>query len=821
MRNNILINESTRAGTGRTVVLRRTNSGLLNFATGSDNNILYAGTPGTWNNLYYAASGYQTLAEYQAHVAPREANSHSEDPPFVNVSTQPYDLHMQTTLPTLAEGAGQPITSPIAITIDFDGNTRQSSPDIGADEFAGISAFVLNPASFAAAPASSQGNKLTFTTNAGNNDVVIVYNTTGTFTPPSGTPVSGNPLAGGTVIYIGKISPYNHTGLTPGTAYYYKAFSYDGASYSLGITANSTPAVLPVTGLTAIPPGQSQISLNWTKNAANHDVFVATNSTSTIGTPVNGTNYNVGDPLPSGGTVLYKGSASGYAHTGLATWSQHFYRCFSVDAYSYYSTSANINAVTYSAPITTFPYLQNFDGTWSHSPAAPEGWHVIDVGGSGTLTWEKSGLYPAPYYYVAEGSGNQNDWLISPPLTINGMVNPRLLWWDKVSNAANNNSYKIMLSTTGNQVSNFTVELGDFNCTNTSWTKHTIDLTAYAGQNIWIAFYQYYSATQYSGFDIDLVYIEGILPGGATLVSPGNGYRTFTNPTFKWSAAVYSEPILGYKVYFGTNSNPTTLIYNGTGLTYQHNGLANNTTYYWKVVPYTAAGDASNVPVWSFQTVTSTQLAQSFEDEFFPPVSWSEDYGWFGDVTSYYHGLQSARRYTSTSVVKLITPKVSVAAGNKLEFYAGTASSANQLIQILYSADKVNWTNLGSALSVIPGIWSRFEIDLNSLAGSNYYLAIGAYYVTGGLQAYVYIDHVIGPQIVPVLPIAATNPAPADLSDWVITSPLLSWQPGLAGGIPTGYKLYLGTDGNGTTTPTNVINGLLLTSLNYQAPCAF
>ena len=296
-------------------------------------------------------------------------------------------------LPTLAEGAGQPLTSPIAITIDFDGNTRQSSPDIGADEFAGISAFVLNPASFAAAPASSQGNKLTFTTNAGNNDVVIVYNTTGTFTPPSGTPVSGNPLAGGTVIYIGKISPYNHTGLTPGTAYYYKAFSYDGASYSLGITANSTPAVLPVTGLTAIPPGQSQISLNWTKNAANHDVFVATNSTSTIGTPVNGTNYNVGDPLPSGGTVLYKGSASGYAHTGLATWSQHFYRCFSVDAYSYYSTSANINAVTYSAPITTFPYLQNFDGTWSHSPAAPEGWHVIDVGGSGTLTWEKSGLY--------------------------------------------------------------------------------------------------------------------------------------------------------------------------------------------------------------------------------------------------------------------------------------------------------------------------------------------------------------------------------------------------------------------------------------------
>ena len=71
----------------------------------------------------------------------------------------------------------------------------------------------------------------------------------------------------------------------------------------------------------------------------------------------------------------------------------------------------------------------------------------------------------------------------------------------------------------------------------------------------------------------------------------------------------------------------------------------------------------------------------------------------------------------------------------------------DQRIQILYSADKVNWTNLGSALSVIPGTWTRFETDLSSLAGNNYYLAFGAYYVTGGTQAYVYIDHVIGPQL--------------------------------------------------------------------------
>jgi hypothetical protein len=41
-------------------------------------------------------------------------------------------------------------------------------------------------------------------------------------------------------------------------------------------------------------------------------------------------------------------------------------------------------------------------------------------------------------------------------------------------------------------------------------------------------------------------------------------------------------------------------------------GLVNNTTYYWKVVPYNSLGDASNVSIWSFSTLTSSQLAGSF-----------------------------------------------------------------------------------------------------------------------------------------------------------------------------------------------------------------
>ncbi len=72
-------------------------------------------------------------------------------------------------------------------------------------------------------------------------NVVIVFNLTGTFTTPSGPPpAAGQPFAGGTLIANTVSSPYSHTGLTPITTYYYRLFSYDGVDYSFGVNANAT-----------------------------------------------------------------------------------------------------------------------------------------------------------------------------------------------------------------------------------------------------------------------------------------------------------------------------------------------------------------------------------------------------------------------------------------------------------------------------------------------------------------------------------------------------------------------------------------------------
>ncbi len=114
----------------------------------------------------------------------------------------------------------------------------------------------LDPLSFSANTVSSSQINLTFATNPSNHNVVIVWNTTGTFSTPSGAPPSvGSPFAGGTLLYNGTVSPRFHTGLTPSTSFYYKAFSYNGIIYSPGVTSNATTYPLPTLNLTALIEG--------------------------------------------------------------------------------------------------------------------------------------------------------------------------------------------------------------------------------------------------------------------------------------------------------------------------------------------------------------------------------------------------------------------------------------------------------------------------------------------------------------------------------------------------------------------------------------
>ena len=138
MRNNVLVNTSTPAGTGLTVAYRRSSTTLTNYGSASNNNDFFAGTPSATNLLFADGTNFdQTLAAYKARVASRDSASVTENPPFLSTTgSSPQFLHINTTIATQLEGGGIAVAG---IASDFDGDTRNAStPDIGADEFNGI-----------------------------------------------------------------------------------------------------------------------------------------------------------------------------------------------------------------------------------------------------------------------------------------------------------------------------------------------------------------------------------------------------------------------------------------------------------------------------------------------------------------------------------------------------------------------------------------------------------------------------------------------------------------------------------------------------------
>ncbi|MEP6674534.1 MAG: T9SS type A sorting domain-containing protein [Ferruginibacter sp.] len=151
LRNNIFINNAVPTGGFAQMVYYRGGAVGATYAVTSNNNILYAGTPGPLNLIYAEGSTpgtfttqIQTLAAFQTYVGPtREAQSKTENTAFWNTTTgsSPVFLHVNASVPSVADNGAVNIAG---FTDDFDGVIRQgnpgyagsgSAPDIGATEF--------------------------------------------------------------------------------------------------------------------------------------------------------------------------------------------------------------------------------------------------------------------------------------------------------------------------------------------------------------------------------------------------------------------------------------------------------------------------------------------------------------------------------------------------------------------------------------------------------------------------------------------------------------------------------------------------------------
>ena len=188
---------------------------------------------------------------------------------------------------------------------------------------------VTNPINVTATPTSDSQINIDFTPNAANNNVVIVWNLTGTFMDPSGPPPAvGQPFSGGTLLYNGTTSPVFHTDLNQLTTYYYKVFSYNGTKYSPGIAVNATTLAAQTTfqltvnvtngwNMVSIPglntPDQN-VTTWWPGKLPSSSVFKFNGTYQPVTTATPGEGYwmknngiqvyNTGDEWPAGGIQI-------------------------------------------------------------------------------------------------------------------------------------------------------------------------------------------------------------------------------------------------------------------------------------------------------------------------------------------------------------------------------------------------------------------------------------------------------------------------------------------------------------------------------------
>lgn len=148
LRNNSITNTSVPRGSGLTVAFRRSLAALNNYASTSNNNLFYAGTPATNKLLYYdATNSDQYFSTYKPRVSGRDSLSVTEDLTAKFLSTagsSPVFLHLDASLSTQIESGALNIAG---FSDDIDGQARagnpgftgsSSSPDIGADEIFGV-----------------------------------------------------------------------------------------------------------------------------------------------------------------------------------------------------------------------------------------------------------------------------------------------------------------------------------------------------------------------------------------------------------------------------------------------------------------------------------------------------------------------------------------------------------------------------------------------------------------------------------------------------------------------------------------------------------
>lgn len=165
-------------------------------------------------------------------------------------------------------------------------------------------------------------------------------------------------------------------------------------------------------------------------------------------------------------------------------------------------------------------------------------WTSIDSDGDGH-GWLHSQVDPYAGIFTAasdswlpvEGALNPDNYLISPQLEIgdNEQLRFQIAAQDPYFFAEN---YSVLLSTSGIDVDDFTEELWNETLSSESWSEREIDLSAYSGMNVYIAF-RHFNVSGESNLKLDNVVLPGQVVGCLTDIEEytSDSFTIYPNPS--------------------------------------------------------------------------------------------------------------------------------------------------------------------------------------------------------------------------------------------------------------------------------------------------
>ena len=286
--------------------------------------------------------------------------------------------------------------------------------------------------------------------------------TVGTFTLTSGYSLtqSFNVCSGSPVSFSWVSGSYpDETSFEIRNASNYTLYTASGSGLSAGTfltISNACTSCLPATALSVGTTTSNSVTISWSGTADSYDVF-------------------------NGETFVDNTTDTTYTFTNLNASNNYVFGVVANCSDGESSMMVTVNASTDCGIVDVFPYTQDFSAT-------PACWILIDADGDG-YNWEiptgYSSIQSASYDNTA-GALTPDNWLVSPQFAIPTGSNYEVTW----SATAQDQSwpaehYGVFISTTGHDTADFTMI--------DEWTLSTgvfnpvIDLSSYAGQNIYIA----------------------------------------------------------------------------------------------------------------------------------------------------------------------------------------------------------------------------------------------------------------------------------------------------------------------------------------------